>query len=369
VRPRVLFVGRTRYRLPLDASLARKWDALAEVLDLRVLASSADGSPGDAMFRLAPAAPAADGAFFYGALPLRVARELRAFRPDAIVAESPYEGVAAALGRRLARSSAKLVVEVHGDWGAATRLYGSRSRRALSPVGDGVAGLAVRHADAVRTISSWTSDLVRSEGVEPAATFPAYIDVEPFLERPPAPLPAQRRALFVGALEPSKNVDVLAAAWRLAAPRVPEATLHVVGDGSRRDVVAALVRDLPERAAWDPRLGRTDVVRAFDEATVLVLPSASEGLGRVIIEAFVRGRPAVASRVGGIPDLVQDGVNGLLVPPGDAPMLADAIVRVLTDRPLAERLATGAHASAGAWVVGPDDYARRVLALVERVIA
>ena len=105
----------------------------------------------------------------------------------------------------------------------------------------------------------------------------------------------------------------------------------------------------------------------LDEATALVLPSRSEGMGRVIVEAFCRGRPVVGARVGGIPDLVEDGQNGLLVEPGETQALADAIVRVLSDRALAERLAAGAHASADFWTSSPEEFASRVRALVERI--
>jgi glycosyltransferase involved in cell wall biosynthesis len=71
--------------------------------------------------------------------------------------------------------------------------------------------------------------------------------------------------------------------------------------------------------------------------------------------------------VGGIRDLVVDGVNGLLVPPGDTAAIADALVRMLSNRELAERLAAGARSSAQAWLQTPDDYARSVRRLVERV--
>src|SRR5207245_2515358 len=91
VKPRVLFVGRTRYRLPLDPALARKWDALGEELDLRVLARAAARANGhDPAFRLAPSLGprGVDGPVFYATLPFRVARELRAFRPDVLFVQS-----------------------------------------------------------------------------------------------------------------------------------------------------------------------------------------------------------------------------------------------------------------------------------------
>jgi glycosyltransferase involved in cell wall biosynthesis len=77
----------------------------------------------------------------------------------------------------------------------------------------------------------------------------------------------------------------------------------------------------------------------------------------------------LATRVGGIPDLVEDGVNGMLVTPGDVAALADALVRLLTDRSLAERLGDGARRSARPWLQTPEQYAARVRTLVERVVA
>jgi glycosyltransferase involved in cell wall biosynthesis len=107
----------------------------------------------------------------------------------------------------------------------------------------------------------------------------------------------------------------------------------------------------------------------LDDSTVLALSSRSEGMGRVAIEAFSRGRPVVGSAVGGIPDIVQDGHNGLLVPPGDADALGDALVRVLSDAALAERLAAGALADRERFQWLPDRWADAVLQLAQRAIA
>jgi glycosyltransferase involved in cell wall biosynthesis len=170
----------------------------------------------------------------------------------------------------------------------------------------------------------------------------------------------------VGVLERYKGVDVLADAWRLAAPRAPAAHLTVVGSGSRERVARNLVSDLPAQTTWIPALDADGVARALDGSTLLTLPSRSEGFGRVVVEAFCRGRPVVAARVGGIPDLVRDGENGLLVDPGDAPGLADALVRVLDDRALAARLGDAARAAVAEWVTTPEEYAARLRALVER---
>ena len=121
-------------------------------------------------------------------------------------------------------------MEVHGDWRTATRLYGSGLRRLLSPPADALGALALRRADSVRTLSPFTTGLVRDLGVEPASAFPAFVDLTIFLG-PVRPLPERPRFLFVGVLERYKNVEGLVAAWRLAARRIPDAILHVVGSG------------------------------------------------------------------------------------------------------------------------------------------
>jgi glycosyltransferase involved in cell wall biosynthesis len=358
MKPRVLFVSRTRYRLPLDAQVARKWDALDEELDLRVLAT---GDGGDGRFHLVPARSPA----FYLSLPMHVARELRAFRPAVIVAQSPYEAGAALVGRALARVPARVLLEVHGDWNTATRYYGSPLRRLLEPVSRVAARAAVRRADAVRTVSPFTSSLVRRVGVEPAATFTTYSDIGAFTATPPVPVPDAQRALFVGVAERYKNVHALANAWRRVAKRLPEATLHIVSRGREQTVFERLARDLPNQVQWDEWLPSDQIAAALDDAAVFVLPSFSEGLPRVAMEAFARGRGVVGARAGGIPDIVEDGISGLLVPADDVEALADALVRALSEPGLAASLGAGALAARDRWIQSPEQFATRMRDLVD----
>ena len=369
MRPRVLFVSRERFRLPLDDTQRRKWDAVGELLDYRVVAAAQPGSPTYAeRFRLAgPTRPGAlDGALYYLRLPWRVARELRRFQPEAVIAQNVHETVIALGARFVVRSRARVVLDLHGDWRVATRLYGSRLRALLNPVNDLIGPVAIRRADAVRVISAWTAGLVRAEGVEPAAVFPAFVDVTAFRAHPPVPLPVEPCALFVGVLERYKGFDVLADAWRQVARELPQARLCVVGRGTLAPQAARLAAEVPG-VSWQEQLSPSEVASALDEATLLVLPSRAEGLGRVAIEAFCRRRPVVGSLAGGIPDVVADDDTGVLVPPGDAAALAAALVRVLADRSLAERLGAAGEKVAAEWAVAPDVYAARVGVLVREV--
>ena len=371
MKPRVLFLARTRYRLPLDPTLQRRFDALSAVLEWRQFGTSLDGpSVRTDRFRLARRLPLGpfEGAAFYAAFPVRVVKELRSFDPDVVVVQGAQDAALTMLARAVARERVPVVFDVHGDWRTDTRLYGSPLRRVVSPLADRVARHVVRHADGVRTVSGFTSGLVRAEGVEPTATFPAYMDLAPFTTRAPVALPTSPQALFIGVLERYKAVDVLAAAWPAVRASVPDARLRIVGRGRLASVVEQLAADGRLAVSWTPELPTEGVARALDESTLLVLPSRGEGMGRVLVEAFCRGRAIVGTNSGGIPDLVEDGASGLLVPPDDKPRLASALARVLGNPEIATQLGAGAHAAAGRWVATPEEFAARMLALVETVI-
>jgi len=152
--------------------------------------------------------------------------------------------------------------------------------------------------------------------------------------RPPG---APFRVLFVGFLRPEKGFDVLLAAFERLLAEVPDAELMVVGGAGAVDRVSG-----PLRAALD-RLGPRATLaghaefgpalfRHYADADVLALASYSEGTPRVLVEARAFGCPVVATAVGGIPTSVEDGVDGVLVPPGDAAAMARALVRVAKDR-------------------------------------
>src|SRR5262249_56448582 len=139
------------------------------------------------------------------------------------------------------------VAEVHGDWRVSTRLYGSRARGAVAPLGDRLADWALRRADAHRAVSDFTASLLSRFDREVAGVFTTYSDLSAFTG-PVTPVPEPPRALFVGVLERYKNVEGLAAAWRIVARDVPGATLHLIGSGTQADVAEELGR---EGGRWD----------------------------------------------------------------------------------------------------------------------
>jgi glycosyltransferase involved in cell wall biosynthesis len=139
----------------------------------------------------------------------------------------------------------------------------------------------------------------------------------------------------VARLEPEKGHPTLLDAWPLVLASVPNAHLLIVGEGSQREALEEQAANL----ASVHFTGRRDDVPAVTAALdVAVLPSYREAQGLSILEAMALARPVVASAVGGIPEMVEDGRTGLLVPPRDPEALAAAITRLLLDHPFADTL-------------------------------
>lgn len=158
--------------------------------------------------------------------------------------------------------------------------------------------------------------------------------------------PIQVDAPIVGVvarLEPEKGHPTLLEAWPAVLARVPNAHLLVVGEGSQREALEAQVAELGIGASVTFTGRRDDVPAVTAALDVAVLPSYREAQGLSILEAMALSRPVVASAVGGIPEMIEDGRTGLLVPPRDAGALAAAIVRLLTDHPYADTLAKAAQ--------------------------
>jgi glycosyltransferase involved in cell wall biosynthesis len=363
-------VGHTRYETPVPDSLEKKWSALEARLEVRVVGVGAGDASQTDRFRLMREWPQLRSVAFFACLPGVVAREIRSFRPDVIIAQSPYEGLAVLAGRSLVRARVRLIVEAHGDWETAARLYGSSGRRIFAPVTDAMAIYALRRADATRALSRYTAHLVqKATGRVPLAVFPTYSDADVFSARSPEPFPEVPTVLWIGVLQKYKDPATLAAAWQIIAGQLPDARLVIVGNGPLQSIIDGLAGLYPDAVHAIPYMTPLEVARQLDKATVLALPSRSEGYGRVIVEAFMRGRPVVASAVGGILDLITSERNGLLVPPQDPEALARALLRVLRDRGYASELGAQAFSDASALTWTSRRYAEAVYELVERTLA
>jgi glycosyltransferase involved in cell wall biosynthesis len=146
------------------------------------------------------------------------------------------------------------------------------------------------------------------------------------------------RLLCVGRLIPIKGHIVLLRAFAAAKRELPGLELEIAGRGPLEPALRALARELG--VADSVRfLGQVSPIqRAIEDAAAVVVPSMGEGFGMVALEAMERARPVIAAAIGGLGELVRDGETGLLVRPGEAEPLAEAIVRVAGDPELARRM-------------------------------
>lgn len=143
----------------------------------------------------------------------------------------------------------------------------------------------------------------------------------------------------VARLEPEKGHTTLIDAWPAVVASVPNAHLLIVGEGSMREALETHVAALGVGSSVTFTGRRDDVPAVTAALDVAVLPSYREAQGLSILEAMALYRPVVASAVGGIPEMIEHGRTGLLVPPRDPAALAASIVRLLTDHPYADTLA------------------------------
>jgi glycosyltransferase involved in cell wall biosynthesis len=163
------------------------------------------------------------------------------------------------------------------------------------------------------------------------------------MERYPYVAPRQGAGLSVlcvGRLVPQKGLDMLMEAVDVLARRDVDIRLVLVGSGPLEASLRRKVRHLglEERVRFEGAVGQDDIGRYYAEADLFCLPSFAEGVPVVLMEAMATGRPVVATRIAGVPELVDDGVSGLLVAPGSVEQLVTALERLASSTELRERM-------------------------------
>jgi glycosyltransferase involved in cell wall biosynthesis len=150
-----------------------------------------------------------------------------------------------------------------------------------------------------------------------------------------------RRITSVGRLSAEKGQAGLLEAFATIAGEFDKVTLHFIGDGPEREVLESRAAELglAEKVVFAGGLGETDTLEQIAQSDALVLPSFMEGLPIVLMEAMAVGTPVIASRVAGIPELVEDGRSGLLFTPSDWDELASCMRRLIEDGDLRTGLA------------------------------
>lgn len=159
------------------------------------------------------------------------------------------------------------------------------------------------------------------------------------------------KIVCIARLSPEKGVDVLIRAFARVCAIVPEARLHLIGDGPQRAELESVVKQggCEKTVVFHGRLAYEAALRELASGSVFALLSHGEGQGIVLLEAGACGIPSVATAVGGIPEMVQDGVTGFLVPDADVSLAAKKMILLLQDASTRQRMGEAARAFADAF--------------------
>lgn len=268
--------------------------------------------------------------------------DIISFRPDVIHCHEVPEIYTSQLIQLLRPLGIPLVLTVHDA------IPHSEGGSGTSPREDAWRGRMRAAASVVTTHGeSCIADFRRASPDFKGETIPSMHGV---LMVPPAggtiTEPDPGRILFFGRMWAYKGLDVFIDAIDMLAQRGVAHEAIVAGRGPEMTRLGARMEAMPTVKTINAYISPADTGRLFQSASVVALPYKDATQSGVLASAYGNSRPVVASATGGIPDVVTDGVNGLLVPPGDATALADALERVLTSKPLAATLTEGARQTA-----------------------
>jgi colanic acid/amylovoran biosynthesis protein len=227
--------------------------------------------------------------------------------------------------------------------------------------------LFARNVNAVLACSDFYASCARDSGIFPRIeTIHNGIDLPAF-----SPIASERNVLFVGRLSEEKGVPVLVKAAGILRKAYPDMRVDIVGGGRQMKKIGKMISKL-ELKDTVHLLGYktgTEIAGLYRESSLVVVPSVSpDNLPTVCIEAMGSGRPIVASRIGGLPELVEDGKTGFLVPPDDSEALAASISQLLSDPKLMQEMGKAGREKAE-MEFAADVYIENTLAEYEKIRA
>jgi glycosyltransferase involved in cell wall biosynthesis len=207
-----------------------------------------------------------------------------------------------------------------------------------------------KRAKYVTTVSSFLKDRLISRvklDAEKVKVIPMPVTPGRFH---PSPLPEKKKKkiLCVARFTQQKGLEFFIRACKVLKEKGIDFEARIVGEGPLKDRLEEEINglNLAERVSLVEIMPQEKLNQLYAESSLCVLPSIDEGFGLVLVEAQLCRRPVIGTKSGGIPDIIEDEVSGLLVPPKDDLCLASAIERILTDEKLAENLAEAGYRSA-----------------------
>jgi len=263
---------------------------------------------------------------------LRIFWLLKKINPDIVHAQSIGMGMPAFLARKLLRKP-------YVVWGRGSEVYLPWLYK--KPISK----LVMRSASAVIALTEDMKGEIQKICNREVSVIPNGIDLDRFqnLSSRGKGLKvnsAEKLILFVGGLKPTKGIEYLIQAMSSIRQSETKAKLLLVGQGEEKEGLEHLAKnlDLSNYVRFTGGIPNTEVPEYMAASDVFVLPSLSEGFPNVILEAMASGLPIVATRVGGLPEIIKEGNNGFLVEPKNPQQLAEKVLLILKDKELRKRI-------------------------------
>jgi len=233
----------------------------------------------------------------------------------------------------------------------------------------------LRRADSLRAISEATKEqLERWTSRKAIVKFPTWTDIEVFQNAGSSVRhKTERFILYVGVLIHLKGVHFLLESFARIAGEIKDMKLVLIGkanDGGYAETLMKLTArlGLDQRVTFMGAMPQSELAEFMARAKVLVLPSLSEGLGRVLLEAMACGTPVIGSAVGGIPEIIQEGETGFLIPPGDVGALAGRLKWILQHPDKATQIGESARKFAGEFF-SEEQYVQNYSDLIDKSLS
>jgi len=331
MKKKILFIGVTEYNLNSDnPHLQKKFEGLSEEVEVFLIARGRPlyKSAYHSTFYLIPHrliyVPVA---FFLGCYMCIIKKV------DVIICQGPLtEGLIGVALKFLWRK--ELIIEIHGDWREGPFINKKRFfagfLKKITPL---IAGLSFRSANKVRAVAEYFARELRGRYPDKKYfIFPTYSDLDLFFMEN-SEVNFKKYICTVAVLSPIKSINTLIESFYKVHAQFADFKLVIVGDGPSMGALKVQVKNLGigDGVIFTGKLSTSEARDIIKDCFVFVLPSLSEGLPRVIIEAMALRKPIIASRVGGIPEIVHEGETGFLIEPENPQSLTEKLLILLND--------------------------------------
>ena len=270
---------------------------------------------------------------------LQIFLKIRTIKPDIVQAQDLSMGIPAVLVKLIIKKPFII-------WGRGDDVYRPGTFIRMTT------GFILQKADGIIALTTDMQKKLKQFTPRKISIIPNGIELDGIINNIPIKNESiNQKIIYVGRLEPVKGVEYLIMAMKLIHNEMPSVQLVLVGDGNERDRLETLSSELDiyKSVEFVGKIPHEDVQAYLQDADVFVLPSLSEGFPNVLLEAMACGLPIVATRIGGIPDIIEDGIHGYLVESKNFYELATKIMDILQDVEFSKKISSANKEEARAY--------------------